>query len=58
VNETPVIEKSISKGEAEQELKNKNVRMEDNKYMGSFTNSYRMHNIWRQALESKVEGSK
>ena len=26
--------------------------MEDNKYIGNFVNSYKMHSIWRQGLEA------
>lgn len=27
--------------------------MEDNKYLGNFTNGYKMHNIWRQNVEGE-----
>ena len=40
----------MSKHEVDQELKNHNIKIEDNKYIGNFSNSYKMHNIWRQAL--------
>lgn len=27
--------------------------MEDNKYLGNFTNGYKMYNVWRQSVEGE-----
>ena len=42
----------MSKMEANSKLDEKKLLLEDNGYLGSFTNYYKMHNIWRQELES------